>query len=150
MHMTFCFNQITLCMAIHVIRNDTCFIFTGHVSPCIVWNLKNGTKNSVLKALLYAMATPTQFSVQLCRQNDQSDMKVFCSFESSIKVVDNIFGNIFFSWLPCYCNFYFFFAFKPKVCEMDGNFQLQNRLNLLCSGIALWPMSKKRHTLVST
>ena len=38
------------------------------------------------------------------------------------------------------------FAFKPEVCEMDGNFCLQNELKLLFTGIAV---SKKRHALVS-
>ena len=32
---------------------------------------------------------------------------------------------------------------------MDGNFWLQNGLNLLFTGIALWSMFKKRHALVS-
>ena len=40
--------------------------------------------------------TPVHFFVQLCRQNDQSDnFKIFSSFDSSIKVFDNILGDNF-------------------------------------------------------
>ena len=34
-------------------------------------------------------------------------ISVFSSFESSIKAFDNIFGNVFASWIPCYWTFCF-------------------------------------------
>ena len=34
-----------------------------------------------------------------------------------------------------------YFVFKPEVCEMGGNFWLQNGLNLLCM---LWPCAPHR------
>ena len=70
-----------------------------------------------------------QLFVQLCRQNDYFDnFRVFSSFESSTKAFDNIFGNDFCLPNTLLLNF-LIFAFKPEVCEMDGNLRLQNGLN---------------------
>ena len=72
------------------------------------------------------------FFLQLCRQNNKSEnSKVFSAFKSSIKTFDNIVGNNFFRMTKVLLKFQNF-AFKPEVCKMGENLQLQNGLNLLC------------------
>ena len=40
------------------------------------------------------------------------------------------------------------FAFKPEVCEMGGNYWLQNEMNLV---LRIWPIGQrpKRHMILS-
>ena len=53
------------------------------------------------------------------------------AFKSSIKTFDNVVGNMFFRIITVLLTFQNF-ALKPEVCNMGGNFRLQNGLNLLC------------------
>ena len=92
--------------------------------------------------------TSMRFFAQLCRQKYQSEnFKTFGAFESLIKAFDNMFVIFFFSVLNTVLLKFRVFALKPEVCEMGGNFWLQNGLNF-CK---VWPGGQrpKRHILSS-